>query len=207
MRRSVATKMACARVGAALWVAALLPSGVHEAKAQTSLLPHLDSQPASGTGVAGMVRDALLAEGTVDREFECLALNVYFEARGEPLVGKYAVASVTLNRVVSPSFPDSICKVVYQGAGHGRRDCQFSWACDRYSDRPRDPGAWEVAKQVAYNALFLDKPDPTGGAHYFHASWARPNWSRTMVMVGRIGGHVFYRSKEAPPTEIAEVNY
>jgi spore germination cell wall hydrolase CwlJ-like protein len=154
-----------------------------------------------------MVREALLAEGTTQREFDCLARNVYFEARGEPMAGKYAVASVTLNRVVSPLFPDGICAVVYQGAGQGRRDCQFSWACDRYSDRPRSAGDWEIAKQVAHDTLFLDQPDPTGGAHYFHASWVRPNWSRTMVKVGRIGGHIFYRSRDLPSTEVAEAGY
>ena len=55
----------------------------------------------------------------MDREFECLALNVYFESRGEPLAGQYAVAAVTLNRVVHPAFPDSICQVVMQGAELG----------------------------------------------------------------------------------------
>jgi spore germination cell wall hydrolase CwlJ-like protein len=209
MRRSVATKLTCAAIGATLCAAASLPSGIPEAKAQTSLLPHWEAQTATvaGTGAAAMVREALLAEGTAERELECLARNVYFEARGEPMTGKYAVASVTLNRVVSPLFPDGICAVVYQGAGQGRRDCQFSWACDRYSDHPRNAPAWELAKQVAYNTLFLDKPDPTEGAHYFHASWVRPNWSRTMVKVGRIGGHIFYRSRGLPPTEVAEADY
>jgi spore germination cell wall hydrolase CwlJ-like protein len=207
MRRSVVTQLMCAGIGAILWAAALLLPIASQARAQTGLLPHLGVEAASGTGAAAMVREALLADGTVQREFECLARNVYFEARGEPLTGKYAVASVTLNRVVSPAFPDGICKVVYQGAGQGRRDCQFSWACDRYSDQPRDANAWEIAKQVAHNALFLDQPDPTDGAVYFHASWVRPNWSRTMVKVGRIGGHVFYRHRGFATTEVAEADY
>ena len=207
MRRSVVTQLTSTGIGATLWAAALLLPIAPQARAQTGLLPHLGAGTASGTGAAAMVREAILADGTMQQDFECLALNVYFEARGEPLTGKYAVASVTLNRVVSPAFPDSICKVVYQGAGQGRRDCQFSWACDRYTDRPRDASAWEIAKQVAYNTLFLDKPDPTDGALYFHASWARPSWSRTKVKVGRIGGHVFYRQQGFTTTEVAEVNY
>lgn len=207
MRRSVVKQLMCTGIGAALWAAALLLPVTPPARAQSGLLPHVGAETPAESGVAAMVREALLAEGTVQREFECLAKNVYFEARGEPLTGKYAVAAVTLNRVVSSRFPDGICKVVYQGASQGRRDCQFSWACDRYSDRPRDANAWEIAKQVAYNTLFLDKPDPTDGAHYFHAAWVRPNWSRTMVKVGRIGGHVFYRQRGYQTTEVAEVEY
>jgi spore germination cell wall hydrolase CwlJ-like protein len=48
------------------------------------------------------------------RELTCLALNVYYEARGEPLAGKYAVAEVTMNRVASPRHPGTVCEVVYE---------------------------------------------------------------------------------------------
>jgi len=36
---------------------------------------------------------------------ECLATNIYFEARGESYEGQKAVAFVTLNRVESNKFP------------------------------------------------------------------------------------------------------
>ena len=48
------------------------------------------------------------------QEAVCLAKNIYFEARGESLAGKLAVAKVTLNRTKHEDFPDSVCKVVYQ---------------------------------------------------------------------------------------------
>ena len=203
MGRSVVKQLVGVAIGAAFWAAALLLPYTPQARAQALPLP--GGQIIVGSGVSAMVREAVMADGTLDQELECLALNVYFEARGEPMTGKYAVAAVTLNRVVNPNFPGSICQVVHQGAGLGRSACQFSWVCDRYSDRPRDANAWELAKQVAYNALVLDRPDPTDGALYFHASWVRPNWSRTMVKVGRIGGHVFYRQRGPATTEIAEV--
>ena len=203
MGRSVVKQLVGAAIGAVLWAAALLLPVTPQARAQA--MPPAGDQVIAGSGVAAMVREAVMADGTLDRELECLARNVYFEARGEPMTGKYAVAAVTLNRVVNPNFPGSICQVVYQGAGSGRYGCQFSWVCDQYSDRPRDAQAWELAKQVAYNALVLDRPDPTDGALYFHASWVRPTWSRTMVKVGRIGGHVFYRQRGPATTEIAEV--
>ena len=48
-------------------------------------------------------------------EVECLALNIYHEARNQPTVGKLAVAQVTMNRVKDVRFPNTICGVVYQG--------------------------------------------------------------------------------------------
>ncbi len=45
-------------------------------------------------------------------ELRCLAENIYFEARGEPLNGQYAVAEVTLNRLRAPDFPKTICAVL-----------------------------------------------------------------------------------------------
>jgi len=73
------------------------------------------------------------------KQLTCLAKNIYFEARNEPFAGQFAVALVTLNRVNDTAFPDTICKVVYQGIhttdGFPKRDrCQFSWYCDGASD-------------------------------------------------------------------------
>jgi spore germination cell wall hydrolase CwlJ-like protein len=46
-------------------------------------------------------------------DLECLAENIYFEARGEPLAGQYAVAEVTLNRTRADHFPHTVCGVVH----------------------------------------------------------------------------------------------
>ena len=43
----------------------------------------------------------------------CLALNVYFEARNQPLTGQIAVTQVVMNRVESEYYPDDVCEVVY----------------------------------------------------------------------------------------------
>ena len=190
MGRASVTQIKIAAIGAILWAAAMLLP-IPQARAQSPLVPHFDAGAVNP--VAAEVRDVILRNRNLDREFECLALNVYFESRGEPLAGQYAVAAVTLNRVVHPAFPDSICQVVMQGAELGQNKCQFSWVCDRHGDRPRAKAAWEMAKHVAFKTLFLDRPDPTAGAIYFHATWVRPNWSQEMLKVGHIGGHVFYR--------------
>ena len=74
-------------------------------------------------------------------EVECLALNIYHEARNQPTAGKLAVAQVTLNRVKHDRFPNTICGVVYQGYYLNnnpiKHKCQFSWWCDGKSDKPK----------------------------------------------------------------------
>ena len=50
-----------------------------------------------------------------EKQLECLAKNIYFEARNEPFVGQFAVALVTLNRVNDTDFPNTVCEVVYEG--------------------------------------------------------------------------------------------
>ena len=128
----------------------------------------------------------------VSRELECLALNIYWEARSEPLLGQVAVAAVTLNRVAAPAFPDSVCEVVFQGEERGRHLCQFSWRCDGLDDRPRNLVAWEAARRVARLALSDQVADPTGGALWYHADHVLPDWTEEMTMRARIGHHLFY---------------
>ena len=53
----------------------------------------------------------------------CLAINLWYEARGEGINGMFAVAEVTERRVVLPAWPDSHCEVVYQ-------PWQFSWTLE-----------------------------------------------------------------------------
>jgi spore germination cell wall hydrolase CwlJ-like protein len=48
------------------------------------------------------------------KEFTCLAKNIFFESANEPEEGKVAVGLVTLNRVSSGKFKDTVCGVVDQ---------------------------------------------------------------------------------------------
>lgn len=126
-------------------------------------------------------------------QFTCLALNVYWESRGESPAGQAAVAHVTLNRVGAPSFPNTICGVVMQTGSEGA--CQFVWWCSSRR-RPTDPAAWRRAQDIALRAL-AGSPDPTGGALYFHRVDEHPTFA-----VGRyagdvrIGDHLFFRLAE-----------
>ena len=116
-------------------------------------------------------------------EFDCLALNVYHEARGEARAGQLAVAAVTLNRVRDAEFPDSVCGVVWQRG-------QFSWTRDGKPDRPYEKDAWEQAKRVALAAWWGQSN--VGVATYFHAVSVRPFWARERRKIARVGRHVFY---------------
>ncbi|SMF70607.1 Cell Wall Hydrolase [Tistlia consotensis] len=125
-------------------------------------------------------------------EFECLALNVYFEAGGESRSGQLAVAWVTLNRLADERFPKTVCDVVRQG-GEQRNRCQFHWWCDGLPDVPLNPQRWADSEQAARDALSGLRPDPTGGALYFHNATVRPSWTRRLTTTARIGNHTFYR--------------
>lgn len=124
-------------------------------------------------------------------ELECLAQNIYFEARGEPESGRVAVAHVTLNRVGAASFPDSICGVVRQGGRQG--PCQFEWYCNDRPNVPANELAWLDAQAIAYRVLSGIEPDPTRGALYFHHISLQPGWASARLGATTIGRHIFFR--------------
>ena len=89
-----------------------------------------------------------------EAELKCMAENIYFEGRAEPMVGKIAIGHVVMNRIEDERFPDTICGVVKQGpvreSWKTKKDpslkdnerkfypiknrCQFSWWCDGQKD-------------------------------------------------------------------------
>jgi len=133
---------------------------------------------------------------TFDEELACLREAIYHEARGEDVIGQYAVAEVILNRVDSARYPDSVCAVVHQNA-HRRNACQFSYACTRRSMALRDHNAIRVAGQIARISLQRSERRLTGGATHYHADYVAPEWSSVFQLTARIGAHLFYR--EAQP--------
>ena len=82
-------------------------------------------------------------------EANCLALNIYYEARSSNLADKAAVADVVLNRTMDRRYPPTVCGVVQDGYTPGRRDCQFSWYCDGLSDKPTEYIPWRVSLVIA----------------------------------------------------------
>ncbi len=130
-----------------------------------------------------------------EAEQKCLAEGIYFEARGESMEGQAAVGQVILNRVRNPTYPNSICGVVYQNRTWRNR-CQFSFACDGTRPRVRSRHHYEVAQDIgmAVTAGKIFIPE-VGSATHYHATYVSPRWARTMDRVQRIGLHIFYRTK------------
>ena len=150
--------------------------------------------------VLGLGALAVLWPGPVpridlSRSLDCLALNIYHEARGEPLDGRVAVAQVVMNRVGDPEFPGQVCEVVRQGGERSRDRCQFSWWCDGRGDRPDDLAAWTGSKDLARRILAGSVDDPTGGALWYHADHVSPDWDMDIIRQAKIGRHVFYGRK------------
>jgi len=143
---------------------------------------------------------AVLWPGPVPRidlsqSLDCLAMNIYHEARGESLDGQVAVAQVVMNRVDDDEFPGQVCEVVRQGGERPRDRCQFSWWCDGRDDLPDDLGAWAGSKDLARRILAGSVADPTRGALWYHADHVTPDWSMDIIRQAKIGHHIFYGRK------------
>lgn len=145
-----------------------------------------------GDLVAAPPADLTLASAS---EQECLAEAMYYEARGEGLLGEEAIAEVVFHRMQSGKYPHTICGVVYQGASF-RHGCQFSFTCSGELLRPRIASAWNRANTLAVKILtgLVQLGDLTGNAISFHAADVQPGWGDHLVRTIRIGRHVFYRS-------------
>jgi len=125
----------------------------------------------------------------------CLARNVYFEARGEPVAGQFAVAEVTMNRRASRRFPNTVCEVVYQknwDSSRGRFVGAFSWT--EFDALPDPSGEeWHRALAIAEAVYYQRYAPQLKGAVYFHATYIKPDWAPQKQRVAKIGRHIFYR--------------
>lgn len=141
--------------------------------------------------------ERVIAEAAAARaaELTCLAENIYYEARGEPLDGQYAVAEVTMNRVRAKAFPDSVCEVVHEQRWDARRRRNvgaFAWT-ELDSLRRPSGTAWRQARDVATAVYDGEHAPRMPNALYYHAKYIKPSWARPTRRVATIGSHVFYR--------------
>lgn len=130
------------------------------------------------------------------RAEQCLAAAIHYEAASESDAGQRAVAQVVLNRVAHPSYPGSVCGVVYQGSERST-GCQFSFTCD--GSLARKPGAlfWARALTIARDALNGHVYTPIGLATHYHTVQIYPYWAPSLAYLGTIGAHRFYSFKGA----------
>lgn len=173
--------------------------------------------PATGKAFSVEVPEDILlpSEGLAASRDEliCLALNDYFEARGESLRGRVAVAQVVLNRARDERFPRDLCKVITQNLSSEQHLCQFSWTCNGLPNQPEDQQSWRQSLLLAVAMLRMTSgiDDPTGGALWYHADYVRPDWADRLQETARIGRHHFYSDKptfddgDVPATEAVEM--
>lgn len=163
----------------------------------TPLVPGLlsDSQNAPGEGdIAGAVARAMRIDNTgIDRTraVQCLTAAIYFEARSESDQGQRAVAQVVLNRVAHPSYPNTVCGVVFQGSERST-GCQFSFTCDGSMARLPNPMFWQRAQGVALSALSGYVEPSVGLATHYHTIAIHPYWAPSLHYLTTIGAHRFY---------------
>ena len=138
----------------------------------------------TGTGITHM------------RAAECLAQAVWYEAASESEAGQRAVAQVVLNRVAHPSWPASVCGVVYQGSERST-GCQFTFTCDGSLARRPSGTSWARAQRIAAEALSGSVYAPVGLATHYHTLWVNPYWAASLDHIGSIGAHRFYRTRGA----------
>ena len=142
-------------------------------------------------------------------EIECMAKNIYFEAAVESTAGQLAVAQVTMNRVKSRHYPNTVCEVVYEGKHYTtskgeqfpvRDRCQFSWYCDGKGDEIKNKGKlWDSAHDLARYVLKRqnDLIDITDGATHYHATYIdAPRWAHQKRKHMTIDQHIFYGGRK-----------
>lgn len=110
----------------------------------------------------------------------CLALNIYFEARNQPVDGQMMVAEVTMELAAG----GDVCEQVWKPG-------VFTWTQDGRSDTPKEPMAWLVANWVAADLILNGCQFCTGATHYHNTS-VDPYWASEFTMVGMVGDHIFY---------------
>jgi hypothetical protein len=127
-----------------------------------------------------------------ERALQCLTEAIYYEARSESDDGQRAVAQVVLNRVRHPSYPSSVCGVVYQGS-HRVTGCQFTFTCDGSMGGYVNAYAWDRAQRIATAALRGHVYRPVGLALNYHTTAISPYWAPSLVRQTVVGAHIFYR--------------
>ena len=116
-------------------------------------------------------------------EFNCLAENIYYESRGEPYIGKIAVAQITFNRAEKAG---SFCEVV-------KKPNQFSWTL-KEQKKPTG-GEWKASIHAAKMFVQGVRVKNLEDVQHYHAEYVNPVWDNGMTKVATIGGHQFYEGQ------------
>ena len=166
--------------------AALVPN-VHFAKIQNESINHQSVERLKVKQVDPI--------SITDKNFKCLAKNIYYEAGVEDWHGKIAVAQVTLQRKNLGKWGKTMCDVVYAKG-------QFSWTLDKKKAHviPNGP-LWEASEKAARDFLAGYRIKDLAADHYHGDYIKEPKWAKKMKKQTKIGRHIFYAAyvKDATP--------
>jgi Cell Wall Hydrolase len=173
-----------------------LETGQGDVSALVDEAPTDEIKTPADFAVGGAARPFVMRAGSAEhsRALKCLTDAIYYEAANEPDAGQRAVAQVILNRMRHPTYPNSVCGVIYQGSERAT-GCQFSYSCDGSMARIPAQAAWLRAQRVASQALAGSVYAPVGMATHYHATYVYPYWAPSLNFVGTIGAHRFYSWK------------
>ena len=166
---------------AGLWLVAIATVAVCNSRLE-ELRSGVESMPAGYVSASEKIK-----------QLDCLTRNIYWEAASEPFEGKVAVAQVTLNRLETGRFGDSVCGVIYQkNVVYQKVICQFTWVCETtHKTKPVYQPLWRESELVAKKVLLENFRLPSlKDALYYHADYVSPGWKKPRIE--QIGRHIFY---------------
>lgn len=121
---------------------------------------------------------------------ECMARVMYFESNRSSDDGMLAVGTVVMNRLQSPKYPKSVCRVV------GQQNQFAQGALTNHVNKRHS--SWARAERAADAVLAGERHAGVGGAMFFHtAGYSFPY--RNMKYVTLAGGNIFYDKRYPQP--------
>jgi len=136
----------------------------------------------------------VMNERITTHDVDCLASNIYHEARADSYEEQVLVAQVVINRLHAGTYGTTICQVVHQRSSHG---CQFSWYCHERLKPVRELDAYQKSKDIALRVLRGDITNASGGKIVmFHERRVHVSWSKEFVLVKQTRKYCFYSKKE-----------
>lgn len=130
-------------------------------------------------------------------DVEILARTIYGEARGEPILGKEAVASVILNRIKRAQKAGGkywwgatikmVCLKPWQFSCWNRKDVNR----EKILSVTKNNRNFQICLRIARKAIAGQLKDRTEGATHYHATAVAPIWARGRMYAAEIGRHHF----------------
>lgn len=148
--------------------------------------------PNNNSNTDNIKHSGLISYSFSEKEINCVAKNVYYEARGESISGQDAIIQVTFNRWLYSPHPQNLCQIVYKRNSNG---CQFSWVCNKSLIKPNiHTKLWKDIELATRKILHYGNCycGISQRVYYYHNLNSHPKWARLKIRIARIGHHVFY---------------